>query len=387
MAVTERVRDVLIIGGGLQGCAIALFLARAGKRVTVLEKHRCGRHASGVNAGGIRMLMRNPAAYPLAMHAMGLWENLSDILGPALAREVEFTGGVGQIAIALDDEEMTWCQNRVVEMAAAGLGEEELLDSATLRKLLPDVTEAALGGLISHRDGHGNPARTAHAFAKAAAAAGAEVIEECRVLGAVPIGGGGWKLETEQGIFESGMLVNCAGAWGADFAVSLDEELPMTVLALSMMVTARVRQFLKPVALGVTRPLSFKQTEAGTLVIGGGVLGQPMLASDTSFAIMDRMAASAATLLEFFPHLENIPIIRCWTGLEGETPDGLPYIGPSQRHDGLWHVFGFCGEGFHLSPAVGDIVAKSLITGSVQPMLAPFGLDRISTTTPTGERQ
>lgn len=384
--MTRRSSDVLIIGGGLQGCATALFLARAGKRVTVLERQRCGRRASGVNAGGIRMLMRAPAAYPLAMHAMDLWEDLPRILGPDLARRTEFMGGTGQIAIALDAAEMTWCQDRVAEMRALGLGQEELLDQAALRRLLPDVTEAALGGLISRRDGHGNPARTAHAFAEAARAAGAIIIEDCRVQAIAPIGGG-WQAETAQGRFEAGILVNCAGAWGRDLAASLGEDLPMQVLALSMMVTGRVRHFLNPVVLGVTQPLSFKQTASGTLVIGGGVLGLPMLDEDTSFVVMDRMKGSAATLLRFFPHLHNISIMRCWTGLEGETPDGFPYIGPSTAHPGLWHVFGFCGEGFHLSPAVGETVARSLIAGSPDPMLAPFAPARIRMTPPTGEKR
>lgn len=93
---------------------------------------------------------------------------------------------------------------------------------------------------------------------------------------------------------------------------------------------------------------------------------------------MDRMASSAAATVAAFPALANISVVRSWTGLEGLTPDGVPYISPSARHPGLWHVFGFCGHGFQLSPAVGETVARSLTTGSLDPRLAPFAADRFA---------
>lgn len=62
--------DVVIIGGGLHGCSAALHLARAGARAIVVEKNYVGRHASGVNAGGVRTLARNEAEIPLALAAL-----------------------------------------------------------------------------------------------------------------------------------------------------------------------------------------------------------------------------------------------------------------------------------------------------------------------------
>jgi sarcosine oxidase subunit beta len=62
--------DVIVIGGGLHGCSAALHLARRGARVTVIEKDHVGRHASGVNAGGVRRLGRHLAEVPLAVAAM-----------------------------------------------------------------------------------------------------------------------------------------------------------------------------------------------------------------------------------------------------------------------------------------------------------------------------
>ena len=65
-------------------------------------------------------------------------------------------------------------------------------------------------------------------------------------------------------------------------------------------------------------------------------------------------------------------------GLLRSLVDGVPYIGPSAVHPGLWHVFGFCGHGFQLAPAVGEAVAKSLVTGKVESTLLPFATDRFA---------
>ena len=92
--------DVIVIGGGLQGCSTALHLARRGLKPIVLEKNTVGRHASGVNAGGVRQLMRNTAEVPLSMAAMDTWERLDALLGPELAANCHFIGGIGQIGIA-----------------------------------------------------------------------------------------------------------------------------------------------------------------------------------------------------------------------------------------------------------------------------------------------
>lgn len=369
---------VLIIGGGLQGCAIAFFLVRAGWRVTIVEKNVAGRHASGVNAGGLRLLMRDVREYPLSLRAMEMWANLADFLGAAAAENCEVRLGTSQIALVMDAAELEWARARVQDMRRRGISSEELIAPDELHRLLPGLANSALGGLISRADGHANPANTACAFRDAAKAAGARILERCTMHELRPRPGGGWSAETDAGLIESEWLINCAGAWGADVANRLGDPLPIKVLALTMMVTARAKRFITPVVIGIDKPLSFKQSAVGSLVIGGGISGKPCLEEETSFTVMDRMASSASATIAAFPALAGVPVVRTWTGLEGSTPDGVPIIGPSSRHQGLWHVFGFCGHGFQLAPAVGETVAKSLISGLVDPRLAPFAPDRFA---------
>ncbi|MGQ3215844.1 NAD(P)/FAD-dependent oxidoreductase [Shinella sp.] len=374
--------DALIVGSGLQGCAIALFLARAGWRVTVVEKNLAGRHASGVNAGGLRSLMRDVREYPLSLRAMDMWANLADFVGAAAAEACEVRLGTAQIALAMDAAELQWCEARSRSMHRRGIHSEELIAPDALHRLLPGLSRTALGGLISRRDGHANPANAARAFRKAAEATGVRIIEQCKVHDLAPQPAGGWRAETDAGAIEAEWVLNCAGAWGSDLAARLGETLPIKVTALSMMVTARVKPFITPVVIGIDQPLSFKQSAVGSLVIGGGILGKPCLDGDTSFTVMDRMASSAAATVAAFPVLAGVPVVRTWTGLEGATPDGIPFIGPSLRHPGLWHVFGFCGHGFQLAPAVGEAVARSLVSGDLDSSLAPFAVDRLQPQTP-----
>lgn len=96
-----------------------------------------------------------------------------------------------------------------------------------------------------------------------------EIREGCNMRGMSPTSSG-WRTETDRGAIESDVVVNCAGAWGSKIAASVDEELPVNVMALSMMVTTRVAPFVKPVVIGIDRPLSFKQSAVGSLVIGAG---------------------------------------------------------------------------------------------------------------------
>jgi sarcosine oxidase subunit beta len=382
MVMLEKGEEVLIVGAGLQGCAIALFLAKAGCKVTVLDKQVAGRHASSVNAGGLRLLMRDLREYPLAQRAMHLWKNLHEIVGVEAAGRAEVKLGTSQLGIALDDAEMHWARARVLETQQRGILNEELLDAQSVRRLLPGVAHNVLGGIISREDGHANPANASLAFRDAAVAAGATLMEHCALNELVPKANNHWLARTAHGDIHAQWVINCAGAWGAELAASLGETLPMHVYAPSMMVTARVQPFLVPVVLGIDRPLSFKQSSAGSLVIGGGISGLPDLRENTSFTLMDRLPTSALAVIEAFPALANVPIVRTWTGLEGRTADNIPFIGPSALHPRLWHVFGFCGHGFLLAPAVGEVVAQSLISGRLDPRLCAFAPDRFRPSAP-----
>jgi sarcosine oxidase subunit beta len=373
--------DAIVVGGGFHGCSTALHLAKKGLSVLVIEKNAVGRHASGVNAGGVRQLMRDVAEIPLSMAAMDRWFDLESLLGPELAQSCHFIGDVGQIGVAGDSSEMAWCEKRVNKLRGLGYDFEELLSRNDIRKLLPNVSELCVGGVISRRDGHANPARTTRAFRLRAEQLGA-VFEEGIGATGLQQSGNRWVVETSAGPRHAQVVVNCGGAWANEFARYAGDELPMEPVGLTLMVTARLPKFLDAVVVGIDRTLSFKQTESGTVVIGGGVPAIVDMPNETAETVADRMVESATTVLDFFPQLRNATIVRTWAGLEAVTPDLIPTIGPSEAATGVWHAFGFSGHGFQLGPIVGSVLADLIVDGKSALSIDAFSPNRFTSGAP-----
>src|SRR4030081_1861806 len=122
-----RTADVVVTGGGLHGCSTALHLALRGLKPILVEKDYAGRHASGVNAGGVRQLARHVAEIPLSIRSMGIWERIDELLDDNCSFESH-----GQVLVGENDAELEGCRARVAELNALGFPHEELIDAAEL---------------------------------------------------------------------------------------------------------------------------------------------------------------------------------------------------------------------------------------------------------------
>lgn len=362
--------EVVIVGGGIQGCASAYFLAKLGLEVTLLEKDWVSRHASGVNAGGVRMLGRHLAEVPLSKASMALWQRLDD--------ELEADTGFRSrslINIAVDDTDMETLAERERQMHALGHFHEKIIDRKDLRERLPHVAPHCVGGVVSEVDGYAIPYQATNAFRRAAERLGARFMEGCAVRSLRRVGAC-WLVETDQGRFETERLVNCAGAWADQLAVMVGDNVPMTCGAPMLMVTARMPHFATPVVGAVSRPLSFKQFENGTVLIGGGAKGFADRDNNRTRLDYAKLASGAKNAVEFFPIMKRATVNRMWAGLEAYLPDSLPVIGPSAHADNAWHAFGFSAHGFQMGPVVGQVVANLVATGRSDFDLASFRVDR-----------
>ena len=125
------------------------------------------------------------------------------------------------------------------------------------------------------------------------------------------------------------------------------------------------------------RSLSFKQTDQGTLVIGGGLQGRYDLDSESTSLDFRVLAQGARAAQELMPAVGDLRVTRCWSGIEGKTEDLLPVIAPSLNAAGVFHVFGFSGHGFQLVPSVGAAVAERVISGKAPAKLRPFSPQRL----------
>lgn len=366
----SRSADVVVIGGGIHGCSTALHLALRGLKPILVEKDYAGRHASGVNAGGVRQLARDLAEIPLSISSMEIWEHVEALVGD----DCGFTSH-GTVLVAESDEELAGFKARVDDLRMRGFTHEELIDRTELRRLVPAVSEHCPGGVVSRRDGAADPFRATQAFRRTAVEKGAEILEGVTVIGLERVGDV-WRVETSDGPIEAPKVVNAAGAWADRIAAMLGEPVPLTVVAPMLMVTSRVPAFIDPVVILRGRKLSFKQLANGTVVIGGGHLATPYRDRNETVLDWDKLAISARTVWELFPAMREATIVRAWAGIEAYMPDGIPVVGKSSTSEGVFHQFGFSTHGFQLGPGTGAMMAELVATGSTNVPIDGLEIER-----------
>ncbi|MGJ5006208.1 NAD(P)/FAD-dependent oxidoreductase [Bradyrhizobium oligotrophicum] len=367
--------DAIIVGGGIHGCSTALHLCLAGLKPVLIEKDYAGRHASGVNAGGVRQLARDVAEIPLSIRSMGIWENISDLVDDDCGFE-----SFGQVLVAENDSELDACRVRVADLNARGFSHEELIDGSELRRLVPAVAESCPGGVVSRRDGAAQPARTTTAFRRKAEQLGA-LIREGVAATNIRKDGKLWHVDVGAESFAAPVLVNAAGAWAGQIAAQFGEPVPVETIAPMLMITSPVAHFIDPVVILRGRKLSFKQFPNGTVLIGGGHLAIPD--QDRNETVLDwrKLSESARTVTELFAAMRSATIVRAWAGIEARMRDDIPVFGPSAVHDGLYHQFGFSAHGFQLGPGAGAVMAELIAHGGTQTRIGGLRIARFQTST------
>ncbi|WP_447650786.1 NAD(P)/FAD-dependent oxidoreductase [Pseudomonas abietaniphila] len=360
--------DALVIGGGIVGASAALFLARSGKRVALLERDFFGSHSSGVNYGGVRRQGRPLSQLPLSQRAHAIWGVLPNLIGI----DGEYLRS-GHLKLARSDKDMAALV--AYEQASRGFGLDlQLLDRGHLRARFPWAGDVAVGASLCADDGHANPRIVSPAFAFAAGRAGAQVFEQAHVT-EVAHDGNAFSVTTASGQrFRSPWLLNCAGAWAAQLAEQFGEPVPMRSGHPAMLVTEPLPLFMD-VSTGVEGGgIYARQVARGNCVLGGGqgFPVDPTRARPGQAAILEILRNA----VELYPALAGAQAIRTWSGTEGYLPDREPVLGESSTQPGLLHGFGFAGSGFQIGPAAGEALAQIVCSGSPQIALDAFSIKR-----------
>lgn len=369
MKPPNNTADVIVIGGGLHGCSAALHLARRDISVIVLEKDHVGRHASGVNAGGVRRLGRDPAEVPISVAASRYWQDIQALVDDDCGYRQS-----RQIKVAENEDDLETARRRVDILRQQGFEHEELIDRDTLREFMPSVAEHCLGALHVDCDGSAQPFRTTQAFRMRSQKLGVRFEEETPVTG-VSRSADSWQVSTPNGEFTSGAIVNAVGAWGTRIAEMLGDTIPVAARAPMLAITAPLPAFVSPVVGAMGDVLSLKQFDNGTVLIGGGRQGVAYPSENRTTIDLSGISKCLVTARRIFPVLKDAVVVRSWAGIEGYTPDNLPIIDRG-KEQGIVHAFGFSAHGFQLGPAVGEIVADLIQHGRSDMPLDSFRADR-----------
>ena len=372
--------DVLVLGGGLMGATTAFFLRRHGLSVTLLERELVGRQASGTNFGNVRRQGRALHQIPLANRARAVWGRLHDLLG----EDAEFVP-YGHLRVCYTDQQAAVLEQHARDVQPLGLN-LQLFTAAQLHRRWGIFASGVVAGSYSPEDGHANPRLAGPAFARAAKRAGAQIIEHAEVL-QVERDGHGFTAHTADGRrFRAPQMLVACGAWSHHLAAQFGEAVPLQARGPQMGVTEPLPYALGP-SIGLSSPVEhegmyFRQIARGNIVFGGGLKGPAHADSVRAYVRPDNVLRQLRELRRFVPAFANVQLIRVWSGIEGYTPDWQPVMGPSARVPGLHYAFGFNGEGFAISPGVGETIAELMATGSTGIALEPYVIGRFAAPPP-----
>jgi len=369
---------IAILGGGLMGTASAFFLLTHPKaprslKVTLIDRGAIGAAATVASFGNVRRQGRDFRQMALAHHSLTLWIRLETLLGS----DVEFRA-TGHVRAVFHQEALKDMQNFASAALQHGL-EIELLDQIEMQRRFPFLSKDAIAGSFSPQDGSGNPRLVAPAFARAAVRHGLVLRDHTQVVSVRPTPSG-FRIEVPDEVIEADLLLNTAGAWGGQVAGWLGESAPLTAYAPQMGVTEPLEYRILPVvgvwARKAEEVIYCRQVERGNIVFGGGPREDVTLVPGHAKVNPHRTLRQLEVLTHLIPALRHTTVIRTWSGCEGYVDDMLPVIGPSSRHDGLFHAFGFCGHGFQLGPGVGAEMAELMLTGTSLTDTNPFHIGR-----------
>lgn len=364
---------VVIIGAGISGLAIGWHVARAGQRVTILERGQAGRAASWAAAG---MLAPRIEAEPGEEAALGLMLESRDRWAE-YARALEAASGMdigyrteGTLAVALDRDDAERLQFNFQFQRQLGLS-VEWLSGRQARAREAHLARGITAAIDSPLDHQVDNRRVVEALAIAFRRAGGELIENCEVS-AVDIDGGrvrGVHLAVG-GERRADQVVVAAGAWSRKIG-GIPTPPPVRPVK-GQMAAVQMPHEAALISRVIWGPDAYLVPRSdGRLLIGATVEEMGFDTQLTAGGMFHLLRAAWETL----PGIYDLPLCESWAGLRPGSRDDAPILGPTEI-DGLVMATGHHRNGILLAPVTGDALGEYLLTGKIQNAIAPFGPER-----------
>jgi glycine/D-amino acid oxidase-like deaminating enzyme len=357
-----------VIGAGVMGCSTALHLARGGMRVALLDRGAICREASGVNAGTLTMQMTRAALIPYALRAHEMWLRMADWCDGGQVDAVACPG----LSVAFTEAEAAMLEERARHRRAAG-APIELVSGGRAMAIEPGLSDRVLLAGHCPIDGFTSAYLTGRAFRPALLNAGVALFENRAVWG-VDREAGRFVLETESGLLQAKRLVLAGGVWLEEMAGWLGVRLPIKVLVNQLVVTERLPPVMRTVLGVASGLLSLKQYANGTVLIGGGWQGIGDRARGGLAVRAENFAGNVRLAAFTIPALREARVVRAWLGLEAETADALPAIGPIPGVADAW-IIGSVHSGYTSGPYFGKLLADAVL--GEPPAMPLFPIDRL----------
>ena len=363
--------DVVIIGGGVNGCSLAYGLAKRGLDVVVVEKKYLTSGATGTCGAGIRQQWSTRENTELAIESVKTFERLSKELG----EDIEFRQG-GYLIAVHDEKEMEQAEKNVAMQHSLGL-KVDILEPSEINDVVPilDVKGMhAIGATFCPTDGHANPFKTTFAYADAARKNGAEINTYTEVVGLKTKNKEVNAVITDKGVVKTGVVVNAAGIDSKGIAEMVDVYLPLVPFRKEIMATERLKPLFEAMVISFKDGIYFSQQKEGQIV--GGIPIPEERSGYRTMPTISFMQHMARTLTRYAPVLKHVNMLRHWTGFYDVTPDARPILGEVKELKGFIQCNGFSGHGFMISPMVSKLLVDLIVDHKTPDVLISLNLDR-----------
>lgn len=365
--------DVIIVGGGVIGCATAYYLAKAGSSVIVLEgSDHIGNGGSSRNGGGVRQSGRDPRELPLAIYGIrNLWPTLSEELDVDCEYHQD-----GNLRLGKNETHAQILTNLADKARACGL-DVRMIDGNEVRQINPYLSHEVTVASWCPTDGHANPLTTTLGFYKTARRLGVRFITGEKAVRLKKIRGRLRQVITENNVYEGDQVLIAASLHSRELAGTVGIDIPMTSSLLEALVTEAQPHMFDQMLGTAEADFYGHQTKHGSFVFGGSSGLEPFNKDNGTPATNSKTAPCICRgIIKYFPDLADAKIVRTWAGWSDKSADGVPVLGAVEEVPGLVLACAFTGHGFGISPAVGEQLAKLMLTGKTDVDLTPLRYDR-----------
>jgi len=367
--------DVVVIGGGVNGCSTAYHLAKKGlKSVVLLEKNYIASGASGRCAGLIRA--QRESKEQIILHNASL--NMMEELYQELDFNIMFRQ-CGYVVLAENESKVALLKEQIELQNANGVN-SCFLEPQEVKKMVPilDINKI-LGAAFHDRDGALLPWALVWGFERAAKRLGVEICNHTEVREIETSEKGIESVVTDKGKIKTRTVVNAAGGIGEKSIAKMAKlDLPTYSVRREALTTEPLKPFLNPV-VGFSTPLGGYIWQG----LRGELFGMTYCPVDQAYktydnvdSTLDYLSETARVLIDLFPALKNVMVLRQWAGLRDASSDGWPILGCVDEIPGLILANGFSGLGFQLGPIVGKLLSELIVDGTTSISLEPFNIKR-----------